>query len=452
MVRTASGRSPGMSRSGKDGMRFERFIARRFMPRHDGDGGFSGPLTTIAVVGIALGVVVMVMAVSILRGFQQDISQKVVGFGSHITVTGYDTGNAYTETPVVRDTAMERLILATPGVRHLQPFATKGGMVKTEDQIYGIILRGLDATCDTTFYHRCLVDGRLPAFDEAPSLALSEADTGVSDGVTASRQVSNEVLVSTTVAAKLGLKVGGKMRTYFWQGNTSRARAFTVVGLYNTDLTEMDELYVVGSLATVQRLNEWEPMQVGGYELLVDDRQWSADGLAMTARCVEAQLPYELHTQTVTQSHPALFSWLDLLNTNITLILVIMCLVSAVAIVSALLIMIFEKSSTIGLLKALGASDRSVRRIFLMKASGLMLRGILAGDVLALVLSLVQRNWQVVRLDPESYSMSHVPVLVDPWIYVYVSLGTLAVCLLALLLPTARISRISPADTMRIEK
>ena len=417
-------------------MQFERFIARRFMPRRGADGGFSGPLTTIAVAGIALGVVVMVMAVSILRGFQQDISQKVVGFGSHITVTGYDTGNAYTETPVLRDVDTERRILATPGVRHLQPFATKGGMVKTGEQIYGIILRGLDASCDTAFYHQCLAEGRLPRLD-APDSAGAPA--------------SNEVLISTTIAAKLGLRVGDKMRTYFWQGDASRARAFTVTGLYNTDLTEMDELYVVGSLATVQRLNDWAPDQVGGYELLVQGGQWSARGLGMIARLVEAQLPYELHTQTVVQSHPALFSWLDLLNTNITLILAIMCLVSAVAIVSALLIMIFEKSATIGLLKALGASDRSVRRIFLMKASGLMLRGIAIGDAVALALSLVQRHWQVVRLDPESYSMSHVPVLVDPWIYVYVSLGTLAVCLLALLLPTARISHISPADTMRIE-
>ena len=395
------------------------------MPRRGTDGGFSGPLTTVAVAGIALGVVVMVMAVSILRGFQQDITQKVVGFGSHITVTGYDTGNAYTETPVVRDTAMERRILATPGVRHLQAFATKGGMVKTADQIYGIILRGLDAGCDTAFYHSCLVEGRLPDFGEP-----------------------NEVLLSTTIGSKLGLGVGDKMRTYFWQGDGSRARAFTVVGLYNTDLTEMDELYVVGSLATVQRLNDWGPSQVGGYELLVGD----FGRVGELARRVEMQLPYELHAQAVTQSHPSLFSWLDLLNTNITLILAIMCLVSAVAIVSALLIMIFEKSSTIGLLKALGAPNRSVRRIFLMKASRLMLRGILIGDAAALLLSLAQRQWQLVRLDPESYSMSHVPVLVDPWVYILVSLGTLAVCLLALLVPTARISRISPADTMRIEK
>jgi len=242
--------------------------------------------------------------------------------------------------------------------------------------------------------------------------------------------------------------VGDKMRTYFWQDDSYRARAFTVSGIYNTDLTEMDELYVVGSLSTVQRLNGWDSLQAGGYEVLVDDYRHLDD----IALLVSEQLPVELRLTTITQAHPALFSWLDLLNTNITLILAIMCLVSAVAIVSALLIMIFEKSATIGLLKALGATNASVRRIFLLKASGLIGGGIVIGDVVALVLSVMQSHWQLVRLDPESYSMSHVPVLVDPWVYLGISAATLAVCLLALLLPTAGISRIQPASTMKTER
>ena len=404
-------------------MTFERFIARRFMPRRGADSGFSGPLSAIAVAGIALGVVVMVMAVSILRGFQEDITQKVVGFGSHLTVTAYDAGGTYTEVPVSLDSALTAAVRAVPGVRHVQAFATKGGMVKTEEQIYGILLRGLAADYDTVFYHDCLTAGRLPAG-------------------------ANEVLVSSTIAAKLKLAVGDKMRTYFWQGDSYRPRAFSISGIYNTDLTEMDELYVIGSLATVQRLNGWDSTMAGGYEVLVDDYR----RLGSIASAVTALLPIELRLTTITEAHPALFSWLDLLNTNITLILAIMCLVSAVAIVSALLIMIFEKSATIGLLKALGAGNRSVRRIFLMKATGLILWGIAIGDAVALALSMAQRHWQLVRLDPESYSMSHVPVLVDPWIYVAVSAGTLAVCLLALLLPTAGISRISPATTMKIER
>ena len=412
-------------------MSFERFIARRFMPRRGREGGFSGPLSSIAVVGIALGVVVMVMAVSILRGFQDDISGKVAGFGSHMTVTSFAPSEAYADNPVAVDSSLLEALRSVPGVRHVQCFATKGGMVKTDEQIYGIIFRGLDSGYDTSFYHSCLVEGRLPV-------------VGTQDSTSAA---SNDVLISTTIGSKLGLKVGDKMRTYFWSGDNYRSRAFTICGIYNTDLAEMDELYVVGDLRQVQRIEGWGDSLVGGYELLVSD----FDNLDATASRVAGVLPYDLQLRTIVEQHPALFSWLDLLNANIALILTIMCLVSAVAIVSALLIMIFEKSATIGLLKALGACNAAVRRIFMLKAAGLIATGVAIGDGVALALSVAQSRWHLLTLDPESYSMAYVPVEIDPWVYVAVSLGTLAVCVAALLLPAAHISRVSPAKTMRVE-
>lgn len=400
------------------------------MPRTG--GGFSGPLSAIAVTGIALGVVVMVMAVSILRGFQDDISGKVAGFGSHLTVTSFAPSEAYSDTPVAVDSALIGAMRSVPGVRHVQCFATKGGMVKTEEQIYGIMFRGMGEGYDTSFYHSCLVEGRLPS-------------------------ETNDVLISSTISSKLGLKGGDKMRTYFWQGGTAgsnavadgayRSRAFSVCGIYNTDLAEMDELYVVGDLQQVQRIEGWGDSLVGGYELLVDD----FDELQATARRVADVLPYDLQLRTIVEQHPALFSWLDLLNANIALILTIMCLVSAVAIVSALLIMIFEKGTTIGLLKALGASNAEVRRIFMLKASGLIATGVAIGDGVALALSLAQNHWRLLTLDPESYSMAYVPVEIDPWVYVAVSMGTMAVCVAALLLPAAYISKVSPAKTIKGE-
>ena len=344
------------------------------MPRTG--GGFSGPLSAIAVTGIALGVVVMVMAVSILRGFQADISGKVAGFGSHLTVTSFTTSDAYSDTPVAVDSTLLEALRSVPGVRHVQCFATKGGMVKTEEQIYGIMFRGVGEGYDTSFYHSCLVEGRLPL-------------------------ETNDVLISSTISSKLGLKGGDKMRTYFWSGDSYRSRAFTVCGIYNTDLAEMDELYVVGDLRQVQRIESWGDSLVGGYELLVDD----FDELQATARRVAEVLPYDLQLRTIVEQHPALFSWLDLLNANIALILTIMCLVSAVAIVSALLIMIFEKSATIGLLKALGACNAAVRRIFMLKAAGLIATGVAIGDGVALALSVAQSRWHLLTLDPESYSM-----------------------------------------------
>ena len=407
------------------------------MPRTKDGGGFSGPLSVIAVVSIALGVLVMVMAVCILRGFQGEIASKVVGFGSHLTVSNFASSPAYQEEPIVLDSTLVERIQRVPGVRHIQYFATKGGMVKTAEQIYGIMFRGLSADYDTTFFASNLVEGRLPVLSGASGFSGTSGETGTSP----------DVLVSSTIASRLRLKVGDKMRTYFWGGDTPRSRAFTVCGIYNTDLTEFDELYVVGDLRQVQRLNEWEANQVGGYEVLVDN----FDRLDDIARNVERELPYDYSVQTIREANPALFAWLDLLNSNITLILVIMSLVCAVAIVSALLIMIFEKGRTIGLLKALGATNASVRRIFLIKASRLIAEGILIGDAVALALCVAQQQWQVVKLDAESYSMTHVPVDIDPMIFLLVSLGTLVACLLALLLPAAYISHITPAQAVKIE-
>ena len=365
----------------------------------------------------------MVMAVSILGGFRQDITRKVSGFGSHMTITSYLPAQTYTEEPVTLDSVTLARLPLVDGVSHLQPFATKGGMVKTADQIYGIMLRGYGPEWDTSFFSSCLSEGRLPC-------------------------AKNEVLVSTTIASKLGLHTGDKMRTYFWQNDNYRPRAFTVCGMYNTDLTEMDELYCIGTLSDVQKLSDWDSSQVGGYELSVSD----FGKLDAVAGRVLTTLPYDVMLTTITEAHPALFSWLDLLGANITLLLIIMSLVSAVCIVSALLIMIFEKSATIGLLKALGASNAAVRRIFLLKAAKLVGLGIVVGDAVSLVLSLVQNQWHPLTLDPESYSMSVVPVLIEPSTYIVVSLATLVLCLAALLLPAMGISRISPARIMRIEK
>lgn len=405
------------------------------MPRSKDGGGFSGPLSVIAVASIALGVVVMVMAVSILRGFQGEIAGKVVGFGSHLTVSNYAINPSYQENPVTLDNALAHDLRSLKGVKHLQSFATKGGMVKTKEQIYGILLRGLSDDYDTSFFAECLVEGKLPRFSE------------YSD----SSKPSNDVLISSTIANKLNLNVGDKLRTYFWQDQDYRSRAFAISGIYNTDLPEVDELYVIGDLRQVQKLNDWSADEVGGYELLVDNFDQLEEMRTQALSLLTNHNRYDLTVHTIKEAYPALFAWLDLLNSNITLILIIMSIVCAVAIVSALLIMIFEKSRTIGVLKALGASNASVRRIFILKASRLILQGIAIGIAVSGALCFVQAKWEVVKLNAESYHMSHVPVDTDPWIFVIISVSSAAVCLLALLLPAAYISRISPAKTIKTE-
>ena len=406
-------------------MTFESFIAKRFLPRDLGT--YAGPLVSIATYSIALGVLVMVMSVCILRGFQGQIRQKVVGFGSHIVVTTYATGNAYEETPISTLRPEVSRIRNTPGVRHLSFFANKGAMIKTEDQIHGIIFKGVDSGYDSSFFAANLVEGRLFNFPvDKPS---------------------NQVIISQTVANKLHLTVGDKLRTYFWQNDNYRARAFQVSGIYSTDLSEFDEHYVVGDLRQVQNLNDWDSTQVAGYEILVDDFKH----LDPIADNVIQQLGYDLTLATIVQQNPALFSWLDLLDSNIALIIAIMMLVCTVSIISALLIMIFEKTSTIGVLKALGATDSSVRKIFLLKSASIIGKGIVLGDALALLLGWIQHHYHIVHLDSASYSMDTVPIDLNPWIFIAISTATLAICLLALLLPTAYISRIEPAKTIKFD-
>ena len=402
------------------------------MPRSKDGGGFSGPLSVIAVASIALGVVVMVMAVSILRGFQGEIANKVVGFGSHLTVSNYAINPTYQETPVTMDGALTDSLRSIPGVRHLQSFATKGGMVKTKEQIYGILLRGVSADYDPSFFNENLTDGRLPDLT--------------------SEKASNEVLISSTIANKMRLKVGDKMNTYFLDDDAKpRSRPFVISGIYNTDLPEVDELYVIGDIRQVQKLNYWGNEQVGGYELLIDDFDQLKETKASVMNTLTRNTRYDLTVHTIKEANPALFAWLDLLNSNITLILIIMSVVCSVAIVSALLIMIFEKSRTIGILKSLGACNASIRRIFILKASRLILEGIGIGIAVSGALCFLQSKWEVVKLDPESYHMSHVPVDTNPWIFLAISASTALVCMLALLLPAAYISHISPAKTIKTE-
>lgn len=406
-------------------MTFERTIANRFLSKHS--GGFSHNLVRIATWSIALGVVVMIVSVAILRGFQSEIRNKVVGFGSHIIVKSQYIGHNYEEEPISCNRQEPDLIKMVPGVKHIQFFAEKGGMIKTQDQIHGIIFKGVDKAFDSTFFASNMVEGRL--FQMHDSTA------------------SKEIVISSTIASKLGLHLGDKVRTYFWQSNTYRARAFTIVGIYNTDLTDFDDHYIVGDLRQVQTLNEWKDDEVAGYEILVDN----FNRLGSIYQNVACVCGYDLIVSSIQDLNPSLFGWLDLLDTNIILIIIVMALVCIVAVISALLIMIFEKTSMIGILKTIGANNKSIRNIFLLKASRIIGNGLLIGNAVALVLCLIQHYFHVIRLDSASYMMTFVPVEINPIVFLLVSAGTLIACMASLLIPASFIAKIEPAKTIRFE-
>lgn len=407
-------------------MKFERLIAKRFLQK--GEGNFTRPLVNIATYSIALGVLVIIMSVSILRGFQNEITRKVVGFGSHIVVKPFESqNNFYEHQPLAVDRDMVSRIEGIEGVRHVQFFAQKGGMVKTDEQIHGIVFKGVGRDFDSTFFKTNLKDGRL--FDFSADKA------------------SNEIIVSQRFSDKMKLKIGDKVRTYFWGGDNYRARAFTIVGVYSTDLTEFDEKFIVGDMRHIQKINGWDSNQTAGYEILVDD----FDNLDRIANDVYDRIDNSLTISTIVEDNPDMFSWLSLLDTDIALILVVMMLVCIVSVISALLIMIFEKTPMIGLLKTMGATNGSIRRIFLYKSAGIIVKGLLIGNALALLLCELQDKLQIVKLDSESYHMSAVPIDLNPWIFVVLSAGTAAVCLLALLLPSSYIANIRPAKAIKVE-
>ena len=375
-----------------------------------------------------MGVLVVVVAVAILRGFQDEITQKIVGFGSHIVVTPFESANNYYEQlPIIADESTTYKISAVDGVKHVQYFASKGGMVKTGDKIQGVIFKGIDKDFDSTFFKTNMKEGRL--FELTDSA------------------ISNEVIVSQRFADKMQLGMGDKLPTYFWQNNTYRARAFKIVGIYSTDLTEFDERYVIVDIRQVQRINGWDSNQVQGYEVFVKD----FENLDEVASQVYYLVGSFLNVRTVKEENPETFSWLDLLNTNIWLILGVMSLVCVVAVISALLIMIFEKTPMVGLLKTMGATNASIRKIFIYKSIGIIAKGVLIGDAIALAICILQDRFKIVKLDSESYHMSAVPIDLNPWIFVLVSFVIAVVCLSALLIPASYIARINPAKAVKTE-
>ncbi len=406
-------------------MNFEHLIASRFLQRDKSN--FSRPLVNIATYTIALGVVVMIMAVCILRGFQQQITEKVVAFGSHITIRSYGWVNDYDEIPVIVSPAELEALCSLPEVDHVQAYAYKGGMLKTDNQIQGIIYKGVDTHFDSSFFARHLVRGRL----------FRLSDTAA----------TYEVIISQRMANQLALDTGMKARSYFWVGDNYRARPFQIVGIYNTDLSEFDEHYILGDIKQVQRLNNWGDSLVAGYELLLGD----FGQLDQALEHVKSATRPDLSVTSIREEQPSMFAWLDLLNSNIVLILAIMAVVCAASVISALLIMIFEKTSMIGILKTLGSNNASIRRIFLRKAVVIVGRGIIIGNAVALLLCWIQDRFQLIRLDSESYSMSFMPVDINGLYFLIISAATLVVCLLALLLPSSYIAHIDPAKTVRFE-
>ncbi|MBP6979116.1 MAG: ABC transporter permease [Bacteroidales bacterium] len=404
-------------------MNLELFIANRIVAR--GEPGFARPITRITIFSIVLGLAAMIVSMAIVTGFQQQIRDKVIGFGSHIQITRFDSNVSYEPEPVAIEQPDLDQIRAIDGVRHVQSFAIKAGIIKTEDQMEGVVLKGVGSDFDWSFFSDRMEEGTV----------FQVSDTGKTDAI----------ILSKNLASRLNLSVDQEIRMYFIIENTIRGRKFRISGIYETGLEDFDNTYVLGDIGHIQKLNNWTSGQVSGYEVMIKDFR-DLDKITQT---VYNAIPYDLDAMNIRQLYPQMFDWLKLQDMNVAIILVLMVLVAGITMISTLLILILERTNMIGILKALGAADWSVRKIFLYNAVYLIGKGMLWGDILGLGLCLLQKQFGLIKLPQESYYVSVVPINLDLVHIILLNLGTLVICTLMLIVPSYIIARIMPARAIR---
>ena len=414
-------------------MRVEFSIARRLFSHRDDTRRISRPAVVIAMWGVAVGLAVMILSVCIILGFKGEIRNKVIGFGGHIQVINYQSLYTAEPQPIAVDSALMHRLAELPGVKHVQRFATKTGMLKTEQAFKGISLRGLGTDYDTTFLAHHLIEGRLPRV---------EGDS-----------VSNEIAISELIAGELGLECGDRVFAYFFSENV-KARRYRIVGIYQTHLREFDNTWIFTDLSGVQRLGGWQSDQVTGAELLVSDFDQLEGVTATVAALVNrTQDAYSstYSTHHIQELYPGIFSWLSLLDTNVYVILVLMVGLSLFTMTAGLLIIILERTTFIAIMKSIGTTNSQLRLIFLHFAALLIGRGLLLGNVLGVGLALLQQQVGVVHLDPATYYVDVVPIHISWPLVVLLNVATLVITLFVLILPSFLVARIEPARVMRFE-
>lgn len=415
-------------------MNAELFIAKRiYRGDKKNDKRVSSPAIRIAIAGIALGLAVMIVAVCIIVGFKKEVRAKVIGFGSHIQVSAFESNASYEHTPIaISDTLLAQLN-ANPAISHVQEFITKPGIIKTDDDFMGVVLKGVSEGYDWQFFRKNLLEGSV-----------------IESGDTTS---GNRAIISRVIADKLLLKTGDNFTCYFVQ-EPVRARRFRITGIYETNFEDYDKLYIITEKEVLARLNDWDDDMASGIELLVKDY----DKLDATAQEIffamadhKDRLGNAFYTRSIKDINPMIFNWLDLLDMNVWVIVILMLVVSGFTMISGLLIIILERTNMIGILKSMGARDFSIRRVFLYLSAFLIGQGMLWGNLIALLFCFIQDRWQLLKLDPSTYYLSAVPVDINPLYIILLNVGTLIISLLMMIGPSYLVAKIRPAKSIQFE-
>ena len=415
-------------------MHFPLFIAKRLYSEQGDKRKVSRPAIHIATAGVAIGLAVMIISVCVVLGFKHTIRDKVIGFGSHIQVADFLTLQQMEQYPTVIDDSMINVLKLIPDVAHVQRFAMKEGILKTDSDFLGVAFKGVGPEFDSTFIHNNMVEGSIPPFSDSVS--------------------HNKILVSQLMADKLHLKSGQRIFAYFFDNNGVRTRRFTIAGIYQTNLKKYDETIVFTDLYTAVKLNGWESDQASGAELSVNN----FDNLDMVESRVISKVKGTVDhygetysSATIKELNPQIFQWLDLMDLNVWIILALMLIVAGVTMISGLLIIILERTSMIGILKALGARNKTIRHTFMWFAVFIIGKGMLIGNVLSLELLALQQAFGIIKLDAQTYYVSTVPVEINALYIVALNVATLLISVFMLVAPSYLISHIHPAKSMRYE-
>ena len=411
-------------------MNYEYFIAKRIIGNKSYKSSVSAPIIKIGIAAIAISTIVMLIAIATGIGLEHKIRDKAVAFNGHITISNFDSNASEgAQVPISKDQDFYPEFNSVEGVSHVQAVANKFGIIRTKTDFEGLFLKGVGTDYDWRYFKEFLIEGRLPKYTQ---------------------KYSNEVLISKYLADRLGFVIGDSFQMYFMKSDPSQPPSimkYAVVGIFNSGFEELDKTYVLGDINHVQRLNRWSKDQIGNFEVFISNY----NDLERIGNEVYAQTPSTLDAMTVKQKYATIFEWIPIFTTNIYGIIGIMILVGAINMITALLVLILERTQMIGILKALGSSNWSIRKLFLYNASYLIACGLFWGNLIGIGILLLQKQFEFLKLDPSVYYVTVAPVYLD-WTYVVLlNLMTFVLCLLMLLIPSFLISKIMPVKAIQFE-
>lgn len=410
-------------------MNYELFVAKRIIAGKEYKSSISSPIIKIAITAIALGLVIMMISLATGAGLQQKIRDKMSGFKGHIQITNYDNNNSDVSiVPVSTNQPFYPKFETVEGIKNVQVFANKTGLIRTETDFEGIVFKGVSYDYDWTFFNEYLVEGRMPDFNQ---------------------NRTRDILLSKTLVDRLQLNLNDTVRVSFFKSDVKKPPStykLVIVGIYNTGFIEFDKNMVIGDIREVQRLNRWDKNQVGGFEVIIDD----FDELIEKGNEVYEVAGSFMDARTITSNYPNIFEWIDLFDNNISFIIIIMILVAGINMITALLVLILERIPMIGILKAMGSSNWSVRKVFLYNATYLILKGLFWGNLIGLTIIFVQQYFEIFKFpNPEQYYATSIPVSIDVMSIIFLNFGTLILCFLMLILPSIIITKIQPSKSIR---